>query len=106
MKAAWQVRSVSLPGVALLHDGKADGIVAVGHAALQTVHQLCVLVAKLTNGTVHARKAVRNVGVDAIDLRQLVIAQRANTPLNASQGTGSVLLVEAFRQSARVSAPP
>lgn len=96
----------SLPCVAFLHDGKADVVVAVGHAAFQSVHQLCVLVAKLTDGAVYARKAVRNVGVDAIDLRQLVIAQRADTALDARQRAGGILLVEASDRAARVSAPP
>nr|DAH80004.1 MAG TPA: hypothetical protein [Caudoviricetes sp.] len=87
-----------LPCVALLHDGEADGVVAVGHAAFQTVHELCVLVAELTDGAIHARKAVCDVGVHAVHLHQLVIAQRADAALDASQRTGSVLLVEALRQ--------
>nr|DAZ45020.1 MAG TPA: hypothetical protein [Caudoviricetes sp.] len=87
-----------LPCVALLHDSKADGVVAVGHAAFQTVHKLCVLVAELTDSVVHACKAVRNVGVDAVHLCQLVIAQRADAALDASQRTGGILLVEALRQ--------
>ena len=88
-----------LPCVALLHDGKVDGVVAVGHAAFQTVHELCVLVANLTDGAVHACKAVRNVGVDAVHLCQLVIAQRADTALDSRQRAGGILLIKALRQS-------
>nr|DAK00157.1 MAG TPA: hypothetical protein [Caudoviricetes sp.] len=88
-----------LPCVALLHDGKADGVVAVGHAAFQTVHELCVLVAELTDRLISTSKAARNGSIEGVHLCELVIAKRADATLDASQRTGSVLLVEALRQS-------
>nr|DAM77554.1 MAG TPA: hypothetical protein [Caudoviricetes sp.] len=89
----------SLPCVALLHDGKADGVVAVGHAAFQTIHELCVLVAELTDRLISTSKTARNGSVEGVHLCELVIAQRADAALDACQRAGGILLVEALRQS-------
>ena len=78
----------------------------LGYATFQTVHELCVLVAELTNRLISTSKAARNGSVEGVHLCELVIAQRTDTALDASQRTGSVLLVEASDKAARVSAPP
>ena len=57
------------------------------------------MVAKLTDGLIGAGKSASNSGVEGVHLYQLVIAQRADTALDARQRAGGILLVEALRQS-------
>ena len=52
----------------------------------------------LTDRLISTSKAARNGSVEGVHLRQLVIAQRANTALDTRQRTGGILLVEALRQ--------